>query len=210
MEFYARREFENFCKESFNSQRDGILPKVSQFSGIVSMFQFPTGWNSAISRFYYVWLYRLFQFPTVWNSTMTADLAFAIGGSFNSQRDGILRRPVSLASIKAKRFNSQRDGILLNIERILFFARHVSIPNGMEFYPHKLHCVGSRRSFNSQRDGILQCHYYREPYFPRRFQFPTGWNSTLLVKFFQIIAISVSIPNGMEFYSLSFWLLIVS
>ena len=54
--------------------------------------------------------------------------------------------------------------------------------------------------FNSQRDGIL-LFYIGGNIFLSRFQFPTGWNST---RFWYIVGLlnnTVSIPNGMEFYS---------
>ena len=53
----------------------------------------------------------------------------------------------------------------------------VSIPNGMEFYI------------------ILQ----KLSLSVNLFQFPTGWNSTLL-PLFRVYNFRVSIPNGMEFY----------
>ncbi len=60
---------------------------------------------------------------------------------------------------------------------ICFVKSMVSIPNGMEFYS----------TLNSRT-------------MPRqRFQFPTGWNSTVQINLSEIIKI-VSIPNGMEFY----------
>ena len=59
----------------------------------------------------------------------------------------------------------------------LKFSQIVSIPNGMEFY--------TDIRFN--------------PIFIREFQFPTGWNSTILIRS-ESNKINVSIPNGMEFY----------
>ena len=54
----------------------------------------------------------------------------------------------------------------------------VSIPNGMEFYPRRLlFSAAIVRSFNSQRDGILQKIHVCFAFLDR-----------------------VSIPNGMEFY----------
>ncbi len=67
-------------------------------------------------------------------------------------------RPKNLTSS----FNSQRDGILLkrtNAERKI---KRVSIPNGMEFYMDKF-----------ITDNVEKI----------RFQFPTGWNSTILKLF---------------------------
>ena len=76
--------------------------------------------------------------------------------SFNSQRDGILRRSARISKIFDKRFNSQRDGILRDA-------------NGS--------ISAERRCFNSQRDGILH-NWEKEKPELIRFQFPTGWNST--------------------------------
>ena len=82
----------------------------------------------------------------------------------------------------------------------------------------------SIKSFNSQRDGILPGRGDRFLRHYERFQFPTGWNSTIAMmidpeKFnvFQFPtgwnstykpsayrqAYKVSIPNGMEFYTMS-------
>ena len=75
-------------------------------------------------------------------------------------------------------FNSQRDGILLG---------KISATRANYF------------CFNSQRDGILRslkCSRIGEL---GRFQFPTGWNSTIGQKTRARKSI-VSIPNGMEFY----------
>ena len=97
---------------------------------------------------------------------------------FNSQRDGILHIEIFAISIKfiefqfptgwnstlcnfsissnSSSFNSQRDGILLFYAGALLCYFAVSIPNGMEFYNDRRPCF---------------CHW-------RKFQFPTGWNST--------------------------------
>ena len=122
-------------------------------------------------------------------------------GCFNSQRDGILPLSFCFCSIGSDRFNSQRDGILLTISgtAALIFTwfqfptgwnstllrpnRHclcgVSIPNGMEFYSSDPLIKKLLFGFNSQRDGILLCVWVwragRE-----EFQFPTGWNSTII------------------------------
>ncbi len=78
--------------ECFNSQRDGILPKLYRLTPRIGLqFQFPTGWNSTPYSGYTVYFQsqcfnsqrdgilpavfgsvcssRLFQFPTGWNST---------------------------------------------------------------------------------------------------------------------------------------------
>ena len=106
----------------------------------------------------------------------------------------------------------------------------VSIPNGMEFYTKT--ALGNLRSasFNSQRDGILhfkarygkeitKCfNSQRDGILPTTFlkllpclmfQFPTGWNSTLLRILCRSIR-TVSIPNGMEFYKVENpWVLVI-
>ena len=141
---------------SFNSQRDGILPKVGSFSSKIPKFQFPTGWNST--------------------GLGVGHLGF--DGGFNSQRDGILLFTNLLCGSGVFSFNSQRDGILLCaiikrrkpsvfqfptgwnstcLCRLKREAHHVvSIPNGMEFYGEICRVLISLREF----------------------QFPTGWNST--------------------------------
>ncbi len=121
-------------------------------------------------------------------------------GGFNSQRDGILLKP--LACVHAEQsFNSQRDGIL---QKPAFEASRLS------------------NCFNSQRDGILYKHKYALLSCKLEFQFPTGWNSTVFAKHFVLshylfqfptgwnstqrprparhLFLGVSIPNGMEFY----------
>ena len=77
-------------------------------------------------------------------------------------------------------FNSQRDGILL-WEISNFRPGHVlfQFPTGWNST-----FVDLRRSWNS----LL-------------FQFPTGWNSTRN-DFLRYTRLNVSIPNGMEFYTL--------
>ena len=55
-------------------------------------FQFPTGWNSTMKKQVLTKVQDLFQFPTGWNSTEACRVGGTTGwGSFNSQRDGILR-----------------------------------------------------------------------------------------------------------------------
>ena len=63
--------------------------------------------------------------------------------------------------------------------RIYAKNRKVSIPNGMEFYAIASASFSPSPSFNSQRDGIL---LFKNPEQQKhiQFQFPTGWNSTLL------------------------------
>ena len=94
----------------------------------------------------------------------------------------------------------------------------------MEFYILLRFVSTQRRCFNSQRDGILQMRYrnaralirsfnsQRDGILPRsrnnstsfiQFQFPTGWNSTMLPRKHYVPRHRVSIPNGMEFYRIS-------
>ena len=114
MEFYP--SLSTLCQTfgyGFNSQRDGILPtgkdktpiytKVSTPNGmefysirkvIIAnsvLFQLPTGWNSTVRAYQSFKFRSAFQLPTGWNSTNLHFLALALGYSFNSQRDGILR-----------------------------------------------------------------------------------------------------------------------
>ena len=97
MEFYILRFLQYLSSSSsFNSQRDGILHFATFLFHQIRRVSIPNG-----MEFYSCTPARScatsqFQFPTGWNSTMTADLAFAIGGSFNSQRDGILLPPTHI------------------------------------------------------------------------------------------------------------------
>ena len=105
--------------------------------------------------------------------------------SFNSQRDGILLKQTRSVKLKVDGFNSQRDGILqnpLHIDASSFLA--FQFPTGwnstyvcgrlmheyVKFqFPTGWNSTGSRlisrlekRSFNSQRDGILRsCSWHR-------------------------------------------------
>ena len=102
---------------------------------------------------------------------------------FNSQRDGILRGwAISDGTLLKTRFNSQRDGILPRWYRNLrrMWGCFNSQRDGILPYISSSEVYGID-SFNSQRDGILR--------FKRRFH-SFGYEF-------------VSIPNGMEFYSLS-------
>ena len=102
--------------------------------------------------------YLVFQFPTGWNSTDAP-----ANYDYSAKRE--FQFPTGWNSTP----HDTRDPSPHPV---------VSIPNGMEFYPHRgllRHCVNC---FNSQRDGIL-----RKPEKPclqtcLEFQFPTGWNST--------------------------------
>ena len=135
MEFYLSFWANDRGIFSFNSQRDGILLRFENFIKALSMFQFPTGWNSTVFEFTLARLANSFQFPTGWNSTLNPEYTDTmLLASFNSQRDGILRNdedtcltwypmfqfPTGWNSTIQSRiirwqrccFNSQRDGIL--------------------------------------------------------------------------------------------------
>ena len=77
----------------------------------------------------------------------------------------------------------------------------VSIPNGMEFYQ-----ALSQKVVPKARVSIPNgMEFYREiaPFLTdgnKKFQFPTGWNSTLTWACRFDCSCPVSIPNGMEFY----------
>ena len=96
----------------FNSQRDGILQKFENYSLSYVWFQFPTGWNSTIVDGVSEHCQYTFQFPTGWNSTIGSPIGAPYLGSFNSQRDGILHWFEKEDELDLERFNSQRDGIL--------------------------------------------------------------------------------------------------
>ena len=188
----------------FNSQRDGILQAGIELTILdLDKFQFPTGWNSTLRLFggnkrqkavsipngmeFYVFIHlsrriaHTFQFPTGWNSTKTGKAkrekakrfqlptgwnstlppikSLGTHTSFNSQRDGILLLTMG-SRFAHPRFNSQRDGILRSL-----------------FAPS----LKAKTCFNSQRDGIL---LDIAPLLLRclgAFQFPTGWNSTMMM-----------------------------
>ena len=98
-----------------------------------------------------------FQFPTGWNST-----------------ERLRSSPAQIES-----FNSQRDGILPPSPICRTLPRRVSIPNGMEFYRFlSVPSFSLYNRFNSQRDGIL---LFKATQLAQttKFQFPTGWNSTV-------------------------------
>ena len=165
-------------EERFNSQRDGILPKLGITEFEYVKFQFPTGWNSTFKNDNFFTIASLFQFPTGWNSTLSCLRRRRSYWRFNSQRDGILLEFVEKCSNGYKGFNSQRDGILQT-------TPPASSSNSLCFNSQRdgiLHKCGAYYKdddicFNSQRDGILR----------RR---KRGVFSAKLV----------SIPNGMEFY----------
>ena len=163
----------------FNSQRDGIL-------------LFWEG-NEPFIR-------DRFQFPTGWNSTICLPLSLLAVSSFNSQRDGILLFDAPFTFV----FSWFQFPTGWNSTAVLFhlwFSLLVSIPNGMEFYEYLAQTFRLRSSFNSQQDGILR-HNHKKRWLGQacfnsqrdgillfsfdicatkftRFQFPTGWNSTI-------------------------------
>ena len=121
--------------------------------------------------------YLLFQFPTGWNSTKIMGLLEKTEVEFQFPTG----------------WNSTKINYLIRKSNV------VSIPNGMEFYKiQKIKFHLYQYSFNSQRDGIL-LDKATNTCKPCGFQFPTGWNSTLLL-LLHFRRHPVSIPNGMEFY----------
>ncbi len=249
---------------SFNSQRDGILLKVADRIVVYLDVSIPNGmefYHELVPVFLTI---TLFQFPTGWNSTLRFFYIFLIFFRFNSQRDGILLNRFELRAIQLlfqfpTGWNSTlclksilRGEIVSIPNGMEFYGKRlpyipftflfqfptgwnstirqkpatacliVSIPNGMEFYLAVYAAVEAFLAcFNSQRDGILPKWRAFECCFRSLFQFPTGWNSTKLVRFLLplllcfnsqrdgilpcrcrrfILALGVSIPNGMEFY----------
>ena len=118
-------------------------------------------------------LFLKFQFPTGWNSTTTPKIAYSYCGV--SIPNGMkFYRAVFLASQK---------------------FQLVSIPNGMEFYQNQRNYERKRRCFNSQRDGILpNAILLNSTRF--QFQFPTGWNSTLIRNKSSIMLNAFQLPTG--------------
>ena len=120
-----------FC---FNSQRDGILPCLYGGCARGCKVSIPNGMEFYRSRPFRYLSAEWFQFPTGWNSTLGIMTELLTLFSFNSQRDGILQKPIcylncdfwfqfptewnsTLKRRSGKRpfkssFNSQRDGIL--------------------------------------------------------------------------------------------------
>ena len=101
---------------------------------------------------------KMFQFPTGWNSTFPLCSLSLFWRCFNSQRDEILRIMLPRKSLPLAGFNSQRDEILRRLICPPHSRSRVSIPNGMKFYEKT----------------------YLYDIVMNLFQFPTGWNSTLL------------------------------
>jgi len=74
--------------------------------------------------------------------------------------------------------------------------RHVSIPNGMEFYVTTGLKTYKNMCFNSQRDGILLSADRSLSFRYLTFQFPTGWNSTLSSLILCLSIHSFQFPTG--------------
>ena len=178
MEFYPKLALRFLSSPCFNSQRDGILRRLPASFFILSLFQFPTGWNSTCGCLCTVFCMCLFQFPTGWNSTLHVRPNIICEYSrFNSQRDGILHKWSCLRPTARK--VSIPNGMEFYFALLIrFFSFEVSIPNGMEFYSAFIKVICSLDCFNSQRDGILRCETTKDDPEARPFQFPTGWNST--------------------------------
>ena len=145
---------------------------------------------------------HLVSIPMGWNSTIMQLSAYDDDISFNSQRDGILRNFFKNKTEQSQRFQFPMGWNSTQSRSLFYSYGKVSIPNGMEFYfPDATINFGFSISFNSQRDGILPLgeeHFQkgqkgfnsqrdgillklRKKLIPaRRFQFPTGWNSTNL------------------------------
>ena len=77
------------------------------------------------------------------------------GRSFNSQRDGILLIPEARGNLFLK-FQFPTGWNSTTTPKIAYSYCGVSIPNGMEFYTKTAWSALCFKSFNSQRDGILQ------------------------------------------------------
>ena len=162
-----------------------------------------------------------FQFPTGWNSTHQVKNTRKYKKRFNSQRDGILHMLLLTATDMIDSFNSQRDGILHSHIIFRIFVGSVSIPNGMEFYGLYSGLQPKMRVLYKRKDGFYGLYSGLQQQKVAKFQFPTGWNSTISPENWSIILSGfnsqrdgilrlsdsllprnsyVSIPNGMEFY----------
>ena len=100
---------------SFNSQRDGILPRADNALHRANAVSIPNGME------FYIFIFYPLSFSYV---------------SFNSQRDRILLSPSPSASSYTDCFNSQRDGILLFRRRARTPNTLVSIPKGIDYSPN--------------------------------------------------------------------------
>ena len=120
-----------------------------------------------------------FQFPTGWNSTTTDLLDDFISESFNSQRDGILPVLCDTESKKPVCFNSQRDGILRfdYLEHKIAYKRF-QFPTGWNSTAIVTSAIALTALFQfptGWNSTLTDGFYY---VFKKKFQFPTGWNST--------------------------------
>ena len=90
MEFYMIAVGAFYSNVSFNSQRDGILPQEKGLINFCFLVSIPNGME------FYEEIDKSrrdvisFQFPTGWNSTVSKTGLSLGDESFNSQRDGIL------------------------------------------------------------------------------------------------------------------------
>ena len=89
MEFYTIRKFPRWPAESFNSQRDGILPYHRRRFRRTPAFQFPTGWNST-QLFKKRAKFRRVSIPNGMEFYAMHEAGGKKWAGFNSQRDGIL------------------------------------------------------------------------------------------------------------------------
>ena len=143
-----------------------------------------------------------FQFPTGWNSThylsslLKRIRQFQFPTGWNSTPSRTLESLINVS------FNSQRDGILLCKCKASLRSLRVSIPNGMEFYPiypTSIICTPEFQFPTGWNSTLLKQSWFLPSHW---FQFPTGWNSTKLLAGRLSAESRVSIPNGMEFYKL--------
>ena len=142
----------------------------------------------------------LFQFPTGWNSTKdgksecrSTKVSIPSGMEFYTFDDEDEQWAITVSipngmkfywltttgEVEIERFNSQRDGILHTIYFIWFGLQIVSIPNGMEFY----------LIYRADTPWLILVsipngmEFYKSSCYrsigAHRFQFPTGWNSTV-------------------------------
>ena len=80
------------CHSSFNSQRDGILRFISSVSSTFDLVSIPNGMEFYARAHSIASSAFMFQFPTGWNSTLSkVSIWISSATSFNSQRDGILQ-----------------------------------------------------------------------------------------------------------------------
>ena len=114
MEFYIPHRLERYERRKTVSIPNGMeFYANGEINGFqTSLFQFPTGYNSTNLQRCILCSAKPFQFPTGWNSTVFKASDDEYSDSFNSQRDGILRKAISFLIGQVRCFNSQRDGIL--------------------------------------------------------------------------------------------------